>query len=91
MTVIDLRSRLRAGAGFAASEQTAGDAAQVLILRLAGKHYALSVDGAGEIRPAVIEDFAAGKLTIPGIAGATLLLDGTIVPILDLREIINGN
>jgi len=71
-----------------AAETTA--AQPVLIANLGGRHLALAVDEIVQSRDAVIKTLGSHLRRVPGMWGATLLGDGTVILILNPADLAGG-
>jgi chemosensory pili system protein ChpA (sensor histidine kinase/response regulator) len=62
----------------------------VVVVRSAGQLLALVVDQLGEAREVVVKELGSHLRHVPGVAGATLLGDGSVVLILDPDSLVMG-
>ena len=69
-------------------EQQAGGAGPIVIARIDGGLGALQVDRLGERMDIMLKPFDGLLSGLPGIAGSTLLGDGSVLLVLDLAELL---
>ena len=64
------------------------DAAPVMLLKVADERLALVADELIENREIVIKNLGAHLRRVRGLAGATLLGDGTVLPVIDAHQLV---
>jgi two-component system chemotaxis sensor kinase CheA len=86
-TIPLLRASRLLGLDEAARPDVAADV-PVAVLRIAGRSFGLAVDAFGEGMDVVVKPLDGVLATIPGYSGSTVLGDGRVLLILDVREIL---
>lgn len=76
--------------GVDANPQTFERDSQLLLLDTVKKHYALLVDEISKPEEIVIKPLGHPLKELPELLGATILGDGTVVPVLDLVQLLDG-
>jgi chemosensory pili system protein ChpA (sensor histidine kinase/response regulator) len=82
---------LSAHLGLARKSFCAEDTMTVLMVESGEGHVALRVDGVLPSRDIIVKSLGSHLQRVPGLMGATILGDGTVVPILELGELLDDS
>jgi chemosensory pili system protein ChpA (sensor histidine kinase/response regulator) len=77
--------------GLAKKSSSAEDTMTILMVESGDEHVALRVDGVLPSRDIIVKSLGSHLQRVPGLMGATLLGDGTVIPILELGELLDDS